>query len=261
MSRRAIVVALLAAAGAVASLVAATSSATYAAGTLNLRGSLRAVSTSIQCPPDVPPDATECFARTGNGSVSGLGSTSEIYTWPIRIGPPTCPDANDGKALATTGRVVVVGKGEIQFALAEGARCIDHEPLRNEPQAFTITGGTGTYKGASGSGTLERVLEGGAGRETWTGTLVVPGLEFDVTPPTLSGARSRTVRAPKGAKRVRVTYNVTATDAVDDRVPVTCLPRSGSRFPIGRTVVSCSATDSSANTRMASFRVTVRKAR
>ena len=28
-------------------------------------------------------------------------------------------------------------------------------------------------------------------RSTWTGTLVVPGLEFDVTPPTLSGATSK----------------------------------------------------------------------
>ena len=242
----------------VVSLVTATSSAPYPAGTLDLRGTLRVVSEPVQCPPEAPPDAAECSARTGGGSVSGLGTVSQTYTWSIGIGPPTCP-TNVGKPLATTGRLVVVGKGEIQFALAEGARCIEQLPLRNEPQAFTITGGTGTYEGASGSGTLERVINAGRGRETWTGTLVVAGLEFDVTPPTLSGATSKTVRARKGAKRARVTYNVTAADAVDGRVPVTCQPRSGSRFPIGRTAVSCSATDSSANTRKASFRVTVRR--
>jgi hypothetical protein len=91
-----------------------------------------------------------------------------------------------------------------------------------------------------------------------TGTLVVPGLEFDVTPPTLSGAASKTVRAPKGAKRVRVTYNVTARDTVDSAVPVTCLPRSGSRFSLGRTTVKCEAMDKSANTARARFVVTVR---
>ena len=133
---------------------------------------------------------------------------------------------------------------------------------QNEPQDFTITGGTGTYQGASGSGKVgERALGGGGGEETWTGTLVVPGLEFDVTPPTLSGATSKTVRAPRGAKRVRVTYKVTASDNADSQVPVTCNPRSGSRFPIGRTIVRCSATDSSGNTANAAFRITVRRSR
>jgi hypothetical protein len=229
-----------------------------ATGTLELRASLRLVSDLGACPPAINADA--CAARTGQGSVSGLGRVSETYTWSYRMGPPTCP-SGVGKPLATTGRLVVVGRGEIFFALADGARCIDQEPLRNEPQNFTITGGTGTYNGALGSGTLERAVSAGAGTERWIGTLVVPGLEFDVTPPTLRGTTSRTVGAPKGAKRVRVTYTITANDAVDGRVPVTCVPRSGSRFPIGRTVVRCSATDSSANSSTARFVVTLRPRR
>jgi hypothetical protein len=48
-----------------------------------------------------------------------------------------------GTPLATTGRLVVAGMGEIQVALAQGARCVEEEPVRNEPQNFTITGGTG----------------------------------------------------------------------------------------------------------------------
>ncbi len=176
------------------------------------------------------------------------------------MGAPTCP-SDLGKPLATTGRLVVAGKGEIQLALADGARCIDIEPLRNEPQDFTITGGTGIYAGASGNGTVERSIGGGVGRERWTGTLVVAGREFDVTRPTLSGATSKIVRAPKGAKRVRVTYKVTAADEIDGELPVACQPRSGSRFAVGRTVVTCSATDTSANTRTATFRITVKAAR
>jgi hypothetical protein len=226
-----------------------------ATGTLELSASLRLVSDLGACPPGISADA--CAARTGKGFVSGLGSVTETYTWSYRMGPPACP-SGVGKPLATTGRLVVAGRGEIYFAIADGARCIDQEPLRNEPQDFRITGGTGIYDGASGSGTLERAVSAGFGTERWIGTLVVPGLEFDVTPPTFSSARSKTVRAPKGAKRMRVTHTVTASDAVDGQVRVACVPRSGSRLPIGRTVVRCSATDSSANTATAKLIVTVR---
>ena len=235
--------------------LASEQSAASATGTLELRASLRLISNLGACPPQIAADA--CAPRTGAGPVPGLGSVTETYTWSYRMGPPTCP-AGLGKPLATTGRLVVAGRGEIQFAIADGARCIIQEPLRNEPQDFTITGGTGTYVGASGSGILERAVSAGRGTEKWIGTLVVPGLEFDVVPPALSRATSKTVRAPKGAKRVRVTYTVTASDVVDGPVRVTCAPRSGSRFPIGRTVVRCSAMDSSANTSTARFTVTVR---
>ena len=101
----------------------------------------------------------ECRARTGKGLLPGLGRATEIYTWFYRLGPPTCP-AGLGIPLATTGRLVVEGKGEIRFALADGAECVEQEPIRLEPQSFTITGGTGPYDGASGSGTLERNVSG-----------------------------------------------------------------------------------------------------
>ena len=133
-------------------------------------------------------------------------------------------------------------------------------------QAFTVTGGTGIYAGASGSGTLQRELVASLGDieqgiETWKGTLTVPGLKFDVVRPTFVGAKSRTVVAARHAKRVRVKYVVTAADAVDGRIPVRCLPRSGTWFRIGRNRVHCSATDTSANAATASFEVTVRQHR
>ena len=76
----------------------------------------------------------------------------------------------------------------------------------------------------------------------------------------MKGIVSKTVRAPRGAKRVRVTYKVTARDDVD-AVPVSCRPRSGSRFRIGRTVVKCTATDGSGNTATAKFTITVKPRR
>jgi len=238
----------------------ATSSAALAAGALNLQGALQLISDPIECPPEAPPGVAECRARTGKGLLPGLGRATEVYTWYYRLGPPACP-AGFGIPLATTGRLIVEGKGEIGFALADGVACREQDPIRLEPQSFTITGGTGPYDGASGSGTLERNVSGTRGTETWTGTLVVPGLEFDVTPPTLSGAKSKTVRTSSREKRVRVTYKVTASDAVDGRVRVGCHPRSGARFPIGRTSVICAATDSSGNTSGARFVVRVKRGR
>ena len=87
----------------------------------------------------------------------------------------------------------------------------------------------------------------------------MPGLDFNITPPVLTGATNKTVKAKKGAKSARVTFQVTAQDDKDGALSATCLPRSGSRFRIGRTVVNCTATDTSANTTNASFRVTVRR--
>ena len=79
----------------------------------------------------------------------------------------------------------------------------------------------------------------------------------DTSQPMLDLANDRIVEAsgPGGAE---VTYQVSATDAVDGSVPVTCVPPSGSVFPMGTTEVHCSATDSSSNTTDGEFSVTVR---
>jgi HYR domain-containing protein len=102
---------------------------------------------------------------------------------------------------------------------------------------------------------------GRVGTDTWAGTLTVPGLDFDVTAPLLHGAVNRLTKAPRGAKYVRVTYKVTATDEIAGTLPASCRPASGSRFPIGRTTVSCSATDTSGNTATAKFTITVKARR
>src|SRR5204863_5302434 len=136
-------------------------------------------------------------------------------------GPPCA--VGFGNALAYSVPLVVAGKGEIDIATVEAPECVDQEAVRTQTQRFNITGGTGIYAGASGSGTVERILSGltpsgRSGTETWTGTLAVPGLDFDVTPPTLSGAVSKTIRAARGAERARVRYAVTALDDIDSAV-------------------------------------------
>ncbi len=77
----------------------------------------------------------------------------------------------------------------------------------------------------------------------------------DTTDPVLTSPGDRTIEAtgPGGAVE---TFSASATDAVNG-VSVECTPASGSTFPLGGTVVTCTATDVSGNTDSASFTVTV----
>jgi hypothetical protein len=232
-------------------------------GTLNLRAVLQFVSVRADCPAGTP-DVVICHSRTGEGTVPGLGRITESYVFMADNRP--CSSAAY-KVLAYPARFSVEGKGDLLLTLAETPDCVPELAVPGATQAFTVTGGTGAFVGASGSGTLTRVagLPGlnVMGEDTWTGTLVVPGLEFEIdrVAPKITGATSKTVRAPRKAKRLRVTYKVTATDDVDGPVAVSCRPASGSRFKIGRTIVTCSATDRSGNTATARFTVTVRRSR
>ena len=216
-----------------------------------------------QCPPGYDTTTTVCAAKKGNGTVSGLGRVSMSYFFPVDEVAPDCPSGHS-RALGTDVLVVVSGKGELTLRTAPSA-CLsvaDREHLTAK-QEFTITAGTGIYAGASGTGTVTRNLvqtaEGASGLETWSGTLIAAGVEFDVTEPVLTVGALKPVRAARGAKTARVTYKVTATDDKDGSLPVSCAPKSGSRFKVGRTTVRCSASDSSGNTAGTTFVVTVRR--
>jgi HYR domain len=78
----------------------------------------------------------------------------------------------------------------------------------------------------------------------------------DTTPPVLSLPADKTVEAtgPTGAV---VSFTATATDDVDPSPTVSCTPPSGSIFPLGKTTVSCTATDASGNSATGSFTITV----
>jgi hypothetical protein len=78
----------------------------------------------------------------------------------------------------------------------------------------------------------------------------------DTTPPVLHvpGNVTTPPDSPSGAT---LSFIVSASDAIDGPVPVTCTPPSGSLFPVGATTVTCSATDHAGNSDSRSFRVTV----
>ena len=74
---------------------------------------------------------------------------------------------------------------------------------------------------------------------------------MDTVPPVL------TLPADISTTSTAVTWTVSANDAIDGNVPVTCDPASGSTFAIGTTNVDCSATDPFGNTVSGRFHVTV----
>lgn len=66
------------------------------------------------------------------------------------------------------------------------------------------------------------------------------------------------VAAAESSTGATVSYSAaSASDVVDGTVPVSCSPASGTRFPLGITEVSCTATDKAGNTGKAAFTVKV----
>ncbi|MDQ0920260.1 Ig-like domain-containing protein [Paenibacillus sp. V4I5] len=79
---------------------------------------------------------------------------------------------------------------------------------------------------------------------------------LDASPPVLSLPENITAEAtgPSGAA---VSFRATATDIVDGSIAVACTQNSGSTFPLGITMVNCSAQDQAGNAATGSFTITV----
>jgi HYR domain len=225
-------------------------------GTLQVHGTFSTNFSSVECPAGTPA-TTDCFPNTNTGGeVPGLGKVTTDYTLVFDDFGSACGHAHAQIPL------IVTGKGEIDLA-TRTTGCIVGASSMFPPGEATVSGGSGRYAGASGSGVLDyRIREATAGAGTinltWTGTLNVAGLAFDTTPPKITGASSKTAKT-RAAAGARVRYSVSATDATDGPVPVACLPRPGRIFRVGRTTVTCTAVDGSANTATARFIITVER--
>ena len=224
-----------------------------ASGRLQLNARFTVPNDLVTCPAGIP-ERVGCYLFfIDEAVVPGLGRVTTRYMRTF--------DGNLVKPCVRTlptAVITVAGKGEIDASIT-GAECLALPPV-GISFGYAISGGSGAYAGASGSIQVKSLVPTtGPATDAWSGTLTVPGLDFDLTAPTFTGATSKVVKAPKGAKRARVRYTVKAQDAVDGSVPAACMPRSGSFFNLGRTKVNCSATDSSANTKNAQFSIIVKR--
>jgi HYR domain len=251
---------------AVALPLGANAAADRSSGTLQVNTTLgTAYRFGLQyCPPGTPSTTENCVQFSGPVGIPGLGRAMVSYV--KSFDSTTCPDRVTQQK---TTLLDIAGKGQIKVAM-EYPVCADPAPSSVVIRG-TIVEGTGRFAGASGSLQVSSTVNAascgpggcfGSGTDTWTGTLDVPGIEFDLTPPLFQRVASKVVNAPRRARTVRVRYSPKAQDAVDGLLPVTCKPRSGSRFKVGRTTgVRCSAEDTSANVATTSFRVKVTRRR
>jgi hypothetical protein len=80
----------------------------------------------------------------------------------------------------------------------------------------------------------------------------------DTTPPTISSRPTLRVPDRLGTPPGEVVnFSVTATDVHDRSPSISCVPPSGSFFPAGRTLVTCTATDAAGNQSTSQFLVIV----
>ena len=260
--RKAIVVGLAGltaaiAAGVLASGTIAAGQGTRATSTLSLKWGYSYTVDPVNCPPGTREPST-CFVYSGKGQLPGLGDVTVNFIDRIDTTNEQCV-----RDLVYDDGTIADARGTLIFSAEPppDGPCIPIAP-GTIPLVYSITGGTGVFVGASGSGALTlHNPQGRFGTGFWDGTVSAPEYTFDVTAPVLQGAVAKKVVVPRRARNARVRFSVTAVDAVDGKVPAWCGPRSGSRFRIGRTKVHCTAVDTSANTANAVFTVTVRHRR
>ncbi|HLW03635.1 MAG TPA: hypothetical protein VKT82_33620 [Ktedonobacterales bacterium] len=122
----------------------------------------------VACPAGQPA-GTLCLAFKGQGQAPSLGTTSLARTAIVSATP-----GSDGcQPISSTGTLTAADGGKVNFTAA-GEYCASNDTAT---YTYTITGGTGKYQGASGTGTIRfPPSSGNTGVETWSGTLLYPGM-------------------------------------------------------------------------------------
>ena len=136
------------------------------------------------------------------------------------------------------------GVQQIVYA-ASGAQTIASTAVNGATVSFPIT--------AEGVTTISYFARDKAGNTQAAHTLV---LKIDKTPPSLTVPSGISADAPTSSG-VAVSYEASASDALDPSPTLSCSPASGSTFAIGATQVSCTATDGADNSVSSSFTVWV----
>jgi hypothetical protein len=210
----------------------------------NLDGSL-----AVSCQPGsgstfpLGPTQVTCSAQdsAGNWGSSTFTVTVQDTT------PPALQLPADLSAAPTDPQGAVVTYSASATDLVDGSVSVSCSP--DSGSEFPLGSTTVTCSAQDGAGNT-----GSGSFVVWVGNGAPPP---DTTPPTITAHANVTAEAtgPGGAT---VTYaSPTANDNRDGSVSVSCLPASGSLFPLGGTTVTCSARDAAGNGASSTFTVTV----
>ena len=231
---------------------------------------------------DPAPLPTEPFQRTVSYSVSD-GTTTSAGLWTVTVLPPPTMQVTGNSTVIEGGEAVlqldlssntfgsqvvpvhvvtvdgatgeVISESTLMVDVADGQTTADiHVPIADdavvEPTEYVTVSVDAVdaipYRYVGG-GNLVTVLDN-------DGTA-----PSDPTPPVVATHRNVIVER-SGQRPAWVSYTPQqATDNIDGDLQTICAPGPMSAMPMGRTLVSCSATDSSGNTAVGTFQVTVRK--
>ena len=175
-------------------------------------------------------------------SVAAGGALTQVTGSAFKTGkgPTSVAFSPDGTLLATandfanTLSVFAVGTGGALTHASGSPYATDQGP---DSVAFSPSGLLATANSGSSEGTVSMFLH-------------------DTTPPAITVPGDITAEAT-GASGAVVSYGVHATDPDSPVASVGCDHPSGSTFPLGSTIVKCTASDPSGNSASASFTVTV----
>ncbi|MEA2217713.1 MAG: hypothetical protein QOJ35_339 [Solirubrobacteraceae bacterium] len=207
---------------------------------------------------DLQASTTELVSRaTGSPGVPGEKANA------ASVGPALSADGryvafeslaynlNPGDALGTPRGVYVRDRSQDTTALVSRAGG-EFGAKGNDASMDAAISATGRFVAYDSLATNLHSDDSDAIRDVYARDVLGPP---DTTPPQIATPANITVEAtgPSGAV---VSYAAPATDNVAVQTSG-CVPASGNVFPIGTTTVACTATDTSANTTMATFTVRV----
>jgi hypothetical protein len=208
------------------------------------------------------PGTTDAVDAPGTATCSpATGTQFALATTPVHC---NASDAH-GNAAAQTSFNVVVQDGTAPSITAPGDVVAEATgPLT------TVDPGTATADDAVGPVTITRsplsnLFTVGDNDITWTATDAYQNFSVahsnvritDTTGPVVGHNDNQVIEATGSSGAVANFDTPTATDLVDGNVAVTCDAISGDTFPLGETLVTCSASDSHGNAGSSSFTITV----
>lgn len=114
------------------------------------------------------PAGSICFSGAGNGEMQPLGKVTFTRTAVYQPGGP------DSCGPAKTQGVLTTASGDTISFSATGTFC---RATQTATYTYKITGGTGAYKGATGTGTIQvpRPQSNTSETQSWSGTFVYQG--------------------------------------------------------------------------------------
>jgi len=223
-----------------------------------------------------PSGAAVTYTVTANdaagNSLTPTCSPASGSTFPVGATPVSC-SATDGNNLQSTGSFSVTVKpyqapptltlpaNMTVNATSSSGAAVTYTATAKDGSGNALTPSCSPASGSAfpiGTTTVSCSATDGNGVKT-TGSFTVTVRSTSTRPPTLTLPPTSSVDATSPAGAV-VTYTVSAKDSAGQSLTPTCLPASGSTFPIGATYVSCSARDAAGLTTSGRFLVNVRSA-